>query len=133
MERPENVLQTSQINLPGMSLERQITTYPGSHFRTSQDVRLGRPWDLRLGFPRDGQIGSLGDVLGTSGGPIFAGWAVCFWCCCCWLWVGFSLMGCKLSVCVALCLCFYGFFLFFLGSCSFHYKCQIFDELVKAR
>ena len=55
------------------------------------DVRLGRPLeaisrrpqDVRLGRPRDGQIvfygnvqGTLeGDVLGTSWGPILAGWA----------------------------------------------------------
>ena len=47
-----------------------------------QDVRLGRPRDVRSGRRRDGQIGSLwdvletldGDVLGTSWGPIFAGW-----------------------------------------------------------
>ena len=44
------------------------------------DVRLGRPWDVSSGRPRDGQIGSLGDVLetlegevlGTSWGSIFA-------------------------------------------------------------
>ena len=28
------------------------------------------------GIPQDGQIVSLGDVLGTSLGPIFAGWAI---------------------------------------------------------
>ena len=47
-----------------------------------QDFRLGRPWDVRS-CPQDSQIGSLedvlgtleGDVLGTSLGPIFAGWA----------------------------------------------------------
>ena len=55
-ERPENVLGTSQINLLGTSLQRQIRTSPGHHFRTSQDVRLCRP--------RDGQIRSLGDVWG---------------------------------------------------------------------
>ena len=76
--RPENVLGTIRINLPGTSLERQIKTSPGRHFRTSS----GRPRDVRSGRPRDGQIGSLGDVLwtlegdvlGTSWGPIFAGW-----------------------------------------------------------
>ena len=39
-------------------------------------VRLGRPQDDRLVHPRDGQIGSLGEleweVLGTSWGLIFA-------------------------------------------------------------
>ena len=43
---------------------------------------MGYPRDVSSGSPRDGQIGSLedvlgtleGDVLGTSCGPIFAGW-----------------------------------------------------------
>ena len=43
---------------------------------------MGRPWKFRSGRPRDGQIGSLGDFLGTlegdvlrtSWGPIFASW-----------------------------------------------------------
>ena len=50
------------------------------------DVRLGRSLDVisrcpqvvSLGRPWDGQIGSLGDVLGTfegdAQGPLFAGW-----------------------------------------------------------
>ena len=54
--------------------------------RRPQDVRLGRPWDVRSRRPRDGQIGSLGDVLGTlegdvlgtSWGLIFACWVVPF-------------------------------------------------------
>ena len=45
-------------------------------------VRLARPLDVISGLPQDGQIRSLGDalgmlegdVLGTSWGPIFAGW-----------------------------------------------------------
>ena len=48
-----------------------------------RDVRLGRQ-DVRLGRPGDGQIGSLGDFLGTLEGdvlwtfrgPIFAGWGL---------------------------------------------------------
>ena len=32
-----------------------------------QDVRLGCSQDVRCGRPHDGQIGSLGDVLGTLG------------------------------------------------------------------
>ena len=52
-----------------------------------QDVRLGPPWDLRSRRPWDGQIGSLGDVLGTLEGdvlgtplgPIFTGWAEAIW------------------------------------------------------
>ena len=47
-----------------------------------QDISLGHPQNVRLGRPRDGQIESLGDVLGmlerdvlgTSWGPIFADW-----------------------------------------------------------
>ena len=47
-----------------------------------QDVTLERPWENRSGRLRDGQIGSLGDALGTlewdvletTWGPIFAGW-----------------------------------------------------------
>ena len=50
--------------------------------RRPLDVISGRPQNVRLGRPRDGQIGSLGDVLGTlegmSWGPIFAGWALLF-------------------------------------------------------
>ena len=46
------------------------------------DVITGRPQDVRSGRPWAGQIGSLGDVLGTLQGnvlgaswrPIFAGW-----------------------------------------------------------
>ena len=39
-----------------------------------QDVRLGRPWDGQIGSLGD-VLGTLkGDVLGTSWGPIFAGW-----------------------------------------------------------
>ena len=38
-----------------------------------QDVRLGRPKDVGSGRPWVGQIGSLGDVLGTSWGQTFAG------------------------------------------------------------
>ena len=46
------------------------------------DVISERPQDVRSGRPRDGKIGSLGDVLGTlegnSWGLIFAGWALLF-------------------------------------------------------
>ena len=67
---PENVLRTSQINLPGTSL----------------DVISGHSWNVRSGCPGDGKTGSLGDVLrtlegnllGTSLGPIFAGWEKCW-------------------------------------------------------
>ena len=74
--RPENALGTSRINLPGTSFAR--------HIKASLDVISGCPQDVRWGHPRDGQIGSLGDilgtleasVLGTSWGSIFAGWVV---------------------------------------------------------
>ena len=75
----DNVLATSRIHLPGVSLERQIRISP-------LDVISGRPQDVRLGRPQGGQIGSLGeipgtlkgDVLGTSWGPIFARWEALF-------------------------------------------------------
>ena len=38
------------------------------------DSISGRSQDVRSGRPRDGQIGSLGDVLGKFLGPVFAGW-----------------------------------------------------------
>ena len=80
--RPENVLGTSRINLPGTSLELQIKTSLDVISGRPQDVSLGRPWDFKLGLPLDGQVGPLVDVLGTfdgdvfstSWGPIFAGW-----------------------------------------------------------
>ena len=68
--RPENVLGTSWINLPGTSLERQIRTSSGRHFRTSPGRQIGtspgrsnrifrgRPGDVGGGRPRD--------VLGTN-------------------------------------------------------------------
>ena len=55
---PENFQGTSRINLPGTSCERHIRMFPGWQFRTSHDVRSWRPGD--------GQMGSLGDVLGTN-------------------------------------------------------------------
>ena len=57
--RPENVLGTSQINLPGTSLKRQVKTSPGRHFRTFSGRQIGTSsgWSNR----------SLGDVLGTLG------------------------------------------------------------------
>ena len=84
---PENVLGTSRINLPGTSLQRQIRTSTGCHFRMSPGRQMRRPRDVRLGSPWDGQMGSLrealgmleGDDLRTSWGPIFAGWVVSTW------------------------------------------------------
>ena len=78
--RPENVLETSRINLPGTSFRLPLKVW----LKSPLDVISGRPQDVRLGRPWDRQIGSLGDVLGTcegdvlgtSWGPIFAGWDV---------------------------------------------------------
>ena len=69
-----DVLGTFQINLPGTSL----------------DAISGRPQDVRLGRPRDGQIESLGDVLRTFEGT---SWDV----------LGTNI--CRLGVCVCVCVC----------------------------
>ena len=76
--RPENVLGTSRINLPGTSLERQIKTSPGRHFRTSPGrqigtspgrqigTSLGRSNRIFRGRPGDVEGGRPRDVLGTN-------------------------------------------------------------------
>ena len=76
--RPENVLGTSRINLPGTSLERQIKTSPGRHFRTSPGRQIrtspGRQIGTSLGQSnrifrwRPGDVGGghPRDVLGTN-------------------------------------------------------------------
>ena len=54
----------------------------GTSWGRPETTSQGRPQDIRSGRPRDCQIGSLGDVLGTlevdvlgtSWGPVFAGW-----------------------------------------------------------
>ena len=61
--RPGNVLGTSQINLPGTSLEHQIKTSPGRHFRTSPGRHFRMSPGRKIGTSRDGQVGSLGDSL----------------------------------------------------------------------
>ena len=61
--RPDNVLGTSWINLPGTSLELRLGRFIHVISRRYQNVRSGRP--------RVGQIGSLGDVLGTLEGDVF--------------------------------------------------------------
>ena len=74
--RPENALETSQINCPGTSVERQIRTSPGCHFRTSPGRHIGTSPSQSNRIFR-GHLGTLeGDVLGTSWEPIFAGWVV---------------------------------------------------------
>ena len=40
----------------------------------TESTSQGRPLNVRFGGPRDCQKGSLGDVLGTTLRPIFAGW-----------------------------------------------------------
>ena len=71
--RPENVLGTSRINLPGTSLERQIKTSPERHFRTSPRRQIGTSpgRSNRIFRERPGDVGGV--VLGTFWGPIFAG------------------------------------------------------------
>ena len=64
--RPENVLGTSRINLPGTSLGREIRMSPGCHFGSPQDVRSGRPRNGSRGRPGDVGGGGLRDVLGTN-------------------------------------------------------------------
>ena len=72
--RPENVLGTSRINLPGTSLERQIKTSPGRHFRTSPGRQIGTSPGRQIGTSPGrsnrifrGVLGTLeGDVLGTN-------------------------------------------------------------------
>ena len=68
--RPENVLEASRINLPGTSLERQIRTSCGHHFRMSPERQIGTSPGCQIGtypgwlnriFRRRPQ-----DVLGTN-------------------------------------------------------------------
>ena len=58
--RTENVLETSQINVPGRHLNARLGR--------PLDVFPGRPQDIRSRRPGDGQIGSLGDVQRTLEG-----------------------------------------------------------------
>ena len=75
--RPESTSQGCPLNV---TLRRPLDVISGR----PQDVRLRRLWDVRSRRPRDGQIGSLGNVLGSlegdvpgrSWGPIFAGWVM---------------------------------------------------------
>ena len=72
--RPESVLRTSWIKFPGPSLEGQIKTSPGRHFRTSPGHQIwmfpGR--QIRTSSGRSNRIfrvvlGTLeGDVLGSN-------------------------------------------------------------------
>ena len=77
-QHPKDVLWRSFRGRPDKALG-----CPGSMSQGhALDVRLGRPLDAISGRPRDGQIGSLREVLEklewdvpeTSSGPIFAGW-----------------------------------------------------------
>ena len=55
------------------SLESQFSKSFGRHFRTSPDVRLGRPLDSQIGSLGDVLVKLEGDILETSWGPIFGG------------------------------------------------------------
>ena len=67
---------------------RSKSTFQGRPFNVRLvrplDVISGCPQDVRLGHARDGQAGSLGDilrkldgdVLGMPWGPIFADWVI---------------------------------------------------------
>ena len=63
--RPEKVLGTSRIKLPGTSLECQIKTPPGRHFRTSPGRQIGTSPERsnRIFRGRPGEVGG-----GTSSG-----------------------------------------------------------------
>ena len=67
-ERPENVLGTSRINLPGTSLEGQIRTSPGRHFRSFPGRQIGmspgRQIETSPGWSNRTFRGRPGDVLG---------------------------------------------------------------------
>ena len=68
--RPENVLGTSRMNLPGTSLERRIKMSPGRHFRTSPGRQIGTfpGRSNRIFRGRPGDVGGVRprDVLGTN-------------------------------------------------------------------
>ena len=68
--RPENVLGTSQINLPETSVGRHFETSPGRQIRTSRGRQFGTfpGWSNRCFRGRPGDIsgGSPRDVLGTN-------------------------------------------------------------------
>ena len=68
--RLENVLGTPRINLSGASLERQIRTSPGRHFRmsTRHQIWTSPGWANRIfrGCPGDVGDGCPQDVLGTN-------------------------------------------------------------------
>ena len=66
--RPENVLGTSRINLPGTSLERQIRSSPGRHFQTTPRRQIGASpgWTNRIFKGRPGKVWE-GTFLGCPG------------------------------------------------------------------
>ena len=76
--RPENVMGTSRIKLPGTSLDRQIKTSFERHFRTSSGRQIGtspgrqigtspgRSNRILRGRPGDVWGGRPRDVLGTN-------------------------------------------------------------------
>ena len=68
--------ETSRINLPGTSLERQIKTSVGRHFRMSpgRQIATSAGRSNRISRGRPGDVG--GGILRTSWGPIFSHWEV---------------------------------------------------------
>ena len=70
MGRPENVLGTSQINLPGMFLERQLRASPGRHFRAPlrRQIVTSRGRSNRIFRRRHGDVGGWRprEGLGTN-------------------------------------------------------------------
>ena len=65
-----DVLRKSRINLPGTPLNVRLGHPLDVISSRPQDIRLARAWDVRPERPRDGQIGSLGKVLGTLEGAV---------------------------------------------------------------
>ena len=72
--RPEKVLGTSRINLPGTSLERQIRMPSGHYIRTSPGRQIGMSprRSNRIFKGRPGDVGGEcpWDVLGTNTCPL---------------------------------------------------------------
>ena len=70
-----------------------------------QYIRSRHPRNFKFGFRWDGQIESLGDVLGTlegdvhrtSTGPIFAGWVCMCVCVCVCMCTGYSVLTRRLG------------------------------------
>ena len=68
--RPENIVGTSRINLPGTSPRRHFRTSPGRQIGTSAGRQIGtfpgRPNRIFRGRPEDVRGGLTSDILGTN-------------------------------------------------------------------